>query len=88
MKPLNPVIKPAVSFPATSRGSFNPRSDGGGVSVLQQAAAAEGRFALLGPLSVRSQVDDLTAVQAAGVLPGVAASCRVEHPCERKGESD
>lgn len=47
--------------------------------VLEKSAATEGDFILLGSLLVRSQVDDLTPIEIAGVLVRLAAAASVEY---------
>lgn len=56
---------------------MDPNGESG--AVLQQSAATEGVFRFLRPLLVWSQVDDLTAVQIAGVLVRMRATGSVKN---------
>lgn len=47
--------------------------------LLEKSAATKGDFILLGSLLVGSQVDDLAAVEIAGVLVRLAATASVEY---------
>lgn len=47
--------------------------------TLEKSAATEGDFILLSSLLVRSQIDDLTAIEIAGVLVRLIATASVEY---------